>query len=316
MAAPDSQVLETSPLNSTIVRSLKWSALRLFRAAAGRVGQLSPELAARLAQRRFFTPPRAPLREAERSILEGGRPFRFEVDGRSVVGWRWGEGPAALLVHGWGGHAGQMTELVAPLVRAGFEAVAVDLPGHGASAGSRSSIVHFARAIEAAVRHLGGIDVLLAHSFGAAGATLALSRGLRVRRALYLAPPASFERIWARFRAGAGLSPPVWQRLLRLSELWLGVPLNGLEPVRLAPQLQVPLLILHDAGDRELPFSEGVELAAAWPGAVLRRLEGLGHLRLLKDAATVHEAVSFVAPPAGRRPSVATRTAEAALVLV
>jgi pimeloyl-ACP methyl ester carboxylesterase len=312
MATPDSQAAEISNLNSTIVRSLKSPGLKLVRAAAGALGRLSPDLAARLAQRRFFTPPRAPLREAERLILEGGRQFRIEVEGRGVVGWRWGEGPVALLVHGWGGHAGQMTELVAPLVRAGFEAVAIDLPGHGASAGSRSSIVHFARAIEAAVRYLGGIDVLLAHSFGAAGATLALSRGLRLRRAVYLAPPASFQRIWARFRAGAGISPPVWQRLLRRSELWLGVPLNGVEPVLLAPRLEVPLLILHDAGDRELPFSEGAELAAAWPGAVLRRLEGLGHLRLLKDAATVHEAVSFVAPPAGRRPRIAPRAAEAA----
>lgn len=316
MATPDSQVPEISALNSTIVRSLKRPAPALVRGVAGFLARLSPELAARLAQRRFFTPPRAPLREAERQILDGGRRFRIEVDGRAVVGWRWGEGPVALLVHGWGGHAGQMTELVAPLVRAGFEAVAIDLPGHGASAGSRSSIVHFARAIEAMALHLGGIDVLLAHSFGAAGSTLALSRGLRARRAVFLAPPASFHRIWARFRAGAGIPPPVWQRLLRRSELWLGMPLNGVEPVLLAPRLSIPLLILHDAGDRELPLSEGEELAAAWPGAVLRRLEGLGHLRLLKDPACLHEAVSFVAPPAGQRPYTARRAEAAALALV
>lgn len=316
MATPAAQVLEISTLNSTIVRSLKASATGLFRAMVGGLGRLSPELAARQAQRRFFTPPRAPLREAERQILEGGRQFRIEVDGRAVVGWRWGEGPAALLVHGWGGHAGQMTELVAPLVRAGFEAVAIDLPGHGASAGSRSSIVHFARAIEVTARQLGGIDVLLAHSFGAAGATLALSRGLQARRAVFLAPPASFERIWARFRAGAGITPPVWQRLLRRSELWLGVPLNGVEPVLLAPRLSTPLLILHDAGDRELPFDEGAALAAAWPGAVLRRLEGLCHLRLLKDPACIHEAVDFLKPPAGWRPRIAAGAAAQALALV
>jgi pimeloyl-ACP methyl ester carboxylesterase len=316
MAAPDSQMLETSTLNSTIVRSVKQSAPALLRRAIGWLGRLSPELTAGLMQRRFFTPPRAPLREAERLILEGGRQFRIELDGRAVVGWRWGEGPAALLVHGWGGHAGQMTELVAPLVRAGFEAVAIDLPGHGASAGARSSIVHFARAIKAAARHLGGVDVLIAHSFGAAGATLALSRGLPARRAVFLAPPARFEGIWARFREGFGISLPVWQRLVRRSELWLGVPFNGIAPVELAPRLSQPLLVLHDRGDRELPYAEGAELAAAWPGAELRPLQGLGHLRLLKDPACIHEAVCFVARPAAWTLRANPRAAEVAAALV
>ena len=280
---------------STNVRSKNGRSFIALRRTMQLLGRFAPGLGASLAQRLFFTPPRAPLREAERLILEGGRRFRIEADGRPLVGWRWGEGPVALLVHGWGGHAGQMTELVAPLVRAGFEVVALDLPGHGESSGDRSSIVHFARAIEAAAHYLGGIDVLVAHSLGAAGATLALSRGLGLRRAVFLAPPARFDGIWARFRESFAVSPTVWQHMLRRSELWLGLGFSGIAPAALAPRLSLPLLVLHDADDRELPFSEGEALAAAWPGAELRRLQGLGHLRLLKDAACVHEAVSFVA---------------------
>jgi len=48
--------------------------------------------------------------------------------------------------------------------------------------------------------------------------------------------------------------------------------------------MAVPLLVLHDAGDREMSFEEGVELAARGPRAELRRTEGLGHLRILRDA--------------------------------
>lgn len=291
-----------STIKSTNVRSKNAGDFSTLRRIMPWLGRFAPGLAAGLAQRLFFTPPRAPLREAERLILEGGRRFRIEADGRPLVGWRWGEGPVALLVHGWGGHAGQMTELVAPLVGAGFEVVAIDLPGHGESSGDRSSIVHFARAIEAAAHYLAEVDVLIAHSFGAAGATLALSRGLRLRRAVFLAPAARFDGVWARFRDSLGLSPTVWRRMLRRSELWLGLGFSGIEPVALAPRQSLPLLVLHDANDREVPFSEGEALAAAWPGAALRRLEGLGHLRLLKDPGSVAAAVDFVARSAAPRP--------------
>ena len=62
----------------------------------------------------------------------------------------------------------------------------------------------------------------------------------------------------------------------------------------MAPRMTAPLLVLHDAGDREMPFAEGAELAARWPGAALRRTEGLGHLRILRDPGCVGGAVAFV----------------------
>ncbi len=70
---------------------------------------------------------------------------------------------------------------------------------------------------------------------------------------------------------------------------------EGIGPVSLAPRMTVPLLVLHDPEDREVPFEEGAELARSWPGAELRRMSGLGHLRILRDERCVAEAVSFLA---------------------
>ena len=58
--------------------------------------------------------------------------------------------------------------------------------------------------------------------------------------------------------------------------------------------MTVPLLVMVDPGDREILFEEAVELAARWPNAVLKRAEGLGHLRILRDAGCVGEAVHFL----------------------
>jgi pimeloyl-ACP methyl ester carboxylesterase len=258
---------------------------------------VAPAAAARLARKLFFTPPRAPLRDEERAILARGEPFSTDVSGQRVVGRAWGEGPTALLVHGWGGHSGQMTALVEPAVAAGFRAVAIDLPGHGESDGSVSSLLHFAAAIERAAALFRPVSGLAAHSFGAAASTYAMSRGLAVGRAVFFAPPARFEHFWARFRAGVGVPDEVWARMVREAEAWLGVSFDGIAPVDLAPRMTAPLLVLHDAGDREMPFAEGAELAALWPGAELRRVERLGHLRILRDERCVAEAVRFLGGP-------------------
>jgi pimeloyl-ACP methyl ester carboxylesterase len=256
-------------------------------------GAVAPGAAARLVQEFFFTPPRTPVKAAERAVLDRGAAFNVEVGGRRVAGWVWGEGPAILLAHGWGGHSGQMTALVEPAVAAGCRVVAVDLPAHGASAGRVSSLVHFAAALEKAAALWQPVQALVAHSFGAAASTYALFRGLAVRRAVFFAPPSRFDSFWARFRAGAGVSEEVWRRMMRGAESWLDVRFDGIAPLDLAPRMQVPLLVLHDGGDREVPFAEGAELARAWPGAALERTEGLGHLRLLRDPGCVDRAVRF-----------------------
>jgi len=256
---------------------------------------VAPGAAARLAQRLFFTPPRAPLRAEERAVLAAGEPFALDVAGERVAGRVWGEGPAVLLVHGWGGHAGQMTPLVAPLLAAGCRAVAVDLPGHGESDGRVSSLVHFARALARAAALWRPLSGLAAHSFGAAASTYAMARGMAVGRAVFFAPPARFDTFWARFRRATGVPDGVWRRMVEGAEEWLEVRFAEIAPVDLAPAMTAPLLVLHDVGDREVPFAEGAELAARWPGATFRPTEGLGHLRALRDEDCLGEAARFLA---------------------
>jgi pimeloyl-ACP methyl ester carboxylesterase len=294
MQTQGSAIVVSSLANSTTDRLRPVQVPAWFRAGFRVVGAVAPGAAARLAQRLFFTPPRAAMRAEERAVLARGERFEVAVSGQRVVGHAWGEGPTLLLVHGWGGHSGQMTALVEPAVAAGYRAVAIDLPGHGESAGGMTSLVHFGAALDRAAALWKPVQGLVAHSFGAAASTYAMSRGLQVGRAVFFAPPVRFESFWARFRTGVGVSDEVWRRLLRAAESWLGVRFEGIAPFDLAPRMTVPLLVLHDANDREMAFGEGAELAGRWPGAALRRTEGLGHLRILRDERCVAEAVRFL----------------------
>src|SRR5436305_2601229 len=223
--------LPLSPLDrSTTGRLRPVPAPSWLRAGMQVASTLAPGAAARVARKLFFTPRRARMRDEERTVLTRGELFSFEVEGRRVAGRAWGAGPAILLAHGWGGHAGQMTSLVDPLVAAGFRAVALDLPGHGESAGSVSSLIHFASALVRAAALFRPVRGVVAHSFGAAASTYAISSGLAVERAVFFAPPAGFESFWARFRAGVGVSQEIMDRMLHEAEEWLHVRFEGIGP--------------------------------------------------------------------------------------
>jgi len=255
-----------------------------FRRGFQLTARAAPSLASTWAMSLFFTPWRPRIPPEARAALHRGQRFSFESSQERVVGWSWGAGAPVLLVHGWSGHAGQLTTIAEKLSSRGYRAIALDLPAHGESSGKRTSLVHFADAIAGASRLFGPLHAIIAHSLGAAAATLALRREiLRVERAVFISPVAELEGIWARFRRGVGLTPAAWQGMRQKSENWLKVSFDDIIPLRAAPALSTPLLIVHDQQDREIPIDEARALRAAWPGAELHETSQLGHIRILRD---------------------------------
>jgi pimeloyl-ACP methyl ester carboxylesterase len=260
---------------------------------------VAPGVAAAWADRVFFTPRPARVRAEEAEALASAETFTVRVGKRNLQGWVWqGERSPVLLVHGWGGHTGQMTTLARSLVAAGHRVVGVDMPGHGASGGDRSSLVHFHRAIEATARLFGPFRGCVAHSFGCAGTTLSLARAVPIERVVFIAPPAGFQDFWDRFCEGLGVPGPVWQQVVASSEQRLHVTWSEVTPASLAPGLRVPLRIIHDRADGEIRYQDGVELARLWPGAELVSTTGLGHNRILRDASVAAQVADFLASAA------------------
>jgi pimeloyl-ACP methyl ester carboxylesterase len=287
--------------NSTIVRPRPIPVPRPIRVAFRWGGAVAPKLAASAARRLFFTPPPTSLRPEQAAILGRGRRLDLETRAGRIAAWTWGIGEPVLLLHGWGGHAGQMTPFVAPLVERRFRVVALDLPAHGASPGRLASARHFAEAILDATPSFGTLAGVVAHSLGGAAATLAFDGGLYARAAVFLAPPSRFGTFFDRFSAALGLSGRVRSGLERGAEDWVGRRFDEIEPRGLASHQDAPLLVVHDRGDDEVPYEEGDELAGRWPGAELRATTGLGHNRLLRDPETIRASVDFLLAHDGRR---------------
>jgi pimeloyl-ACP methyl ester carboxylesterase len=229
----------------------------------------------------------------QKAILTTAEPITMSLDARKLALFSWGEGPLVLLIHGWSGHAGQMTEFVAPLTSAGYRVVAVDLPAHGQSGGQLSSVVHFAKAIRAVADRLGPVDAIVSHSLGGGGVIQAFLGGLTAKRAVLISPPAQFHDYWGLFRRRMNMSHAVWRALVERSERWLALPFPEVHPEFAAPRMTVPALILHGTADRVSPVTEGRRLVRLWPGAALRELDA-GHVSILRDARAVAETVRFI----------------------
>ena len=283
--------------NSTNVRS-ETTADRGRRNVLGLLAGVAPALTARWAIRRFCTPPRREPTARERAALATARPMAVGVGDRRVQTWVWGDGPAVLLVHGWGGRGAQLAAFVPPLVAAGRSVVAFDAPAHGASAGRQASLLDLRDAVRAVATSVAPVHGLIAHSFGAAAATLALGDGLAVGRALFLAPPADPVAYFRRFLGTLGLPPATHPAIEAAFERRCPFRWRDLSVPALARTLATPLLVVHDRLDREVAWEDGAAIAAAWPGAELVSPSGLGHRKILREPGVIARAVAFLAEPA------------------
>ena len=287
---------------STIVRSRKDPRLLpLARLGHRALSALAPSLAARLAERRFLTPPNPRRPAVEIDLLATARARPIYVRGRRLEMWTWGSGPGVLLVHGWGGRGAQLGAFVDPLVAQGFSVVAFDAPGHGAADAGMVTLLEMVAAVRAVAAASGPLAGLVAHSMGAAAAALALSEGLQAGAAVVVGPAADLVAAASRFTEMLGFSRDVGERMRYRIEQRVGRPFSAFDVASLAPALRAPLLVVHDRGDAEVPWQHGLVIARAWPGAELLLTDGLGHRRILRDPDVVAATVAFIAARTAER---------------
>lgn len=266
---------------------------RLLRAGFATASAIAPSLAAYAGERLFLTPPRRRASRREREALAAGHAFVVPVGRERLRAWRFGAGPAVLLVHGWGGRGAQLAAFIPSLVAAGCGAVTFDAPAHGASTGRLASGTSFAEAVSAVAARVEA-RAAIGHSLGAAGMGWALADGLHLDAAVMLAPPRGADAFFCRFCDALALPEPVRDALRERIRRRCGVAPEDFDlPSRVAGA-SMPLLVLHDRHDGEVPWKDGEAIARAWPSAALVRTEGLGHRGILRDASVATRAVAFV----------------------
>lgn len=287
--------------------------LRITRVLFGMVDPIAPRLAGRIAFELFCrTPPPQRLNAREAAAVAASGPFMAEARlhrlkaGRDWIAAHEFRPPSGvwsatvLVIHGWRSRTEHMRMLVDGFRTAGVRVISIDLPGHGASSGRRLNLANAVASAQAADQWFGPFAGIVGHSFGGAvavNAAVGSIRGVekvRAGRLVLIAAPSSMPMIFADFGRFLNLGPRTQTAIAAIVERIAGRPLEAYAgQVQLAEHAH-DTLVLHAADDREVPPVHAEGYAKAGPHVRLAWVNGLGHRRVLADAAVVVQAVDFV----------------------
>jgi len=269
--------------------------LTMFQAAFGVYSRLLPSSAASKAVQ-LMTSPRikAERRASSRELFE--HVVSLSNDGLLSI---YGSGPKKiLLLHGWSGWVGQFRDLINAFDPGDYTVYAVHPAGHGDSKASESHPGRFIEAVLEAHQYAGSsFDVGVGHSLGAAALVYAQSTRSCFERLVLVSGPATIEGVLSRFARFVNLGERSKRLFVSDMERTVGLSVDRLDLVALAPSIKTPVLLIHDDRDTEVPVAESRALHAAFPRSRLTHTTGHGHSRLLRKPDVIKEVIEFSNSP-------------------
>ena len=250
------------------------------------------------AYRAFFSPSRYELKSGDEAILARGNSYRIPFEGGELAVTTWeNSGPNILLMHGWGGSRAQMTGFVDTLLSAGYRVVSYDQPAHGDSDGKLTNLLEIAPTMNLIAGQEGNFEAIIAHSFGTLITSYAIVH-------LDFPPPSrlvyfgAFNRLMdslPRFQVISGLPDEIIAGFRnRLYENFGQGVLEAIVNEKLAPQIDIPVLMFHDVADNVTPVEDSRAIAHAWKSAHYIETEGLGHRGALQSQEIHEQVVKFL----------------------
>jgi pimeloyl-ACP methyl ester carboxylesterase len=280
---------------------------RLMRRGLQALSYTVPPLATSVSFDLFSTPTRRPVRSGKtKRILKQAETQRIPFDdpmlstfqGLEVVVHRWGDAGnrSVLLAHGWEGQAGSFREFVPKLLDAGFHVVAFDAPGHGQSTGERANLLVFMNTIRAVSDAFGPFDAIVGHSLGGIATLLTHAEQPTVpaKKLVVIAAPVHVTGSFEAFTRFWGLPNHILQGIFRRVEDAVGRSVQSFTVDAIAPDISIPVLVVHDEGDADVSFKDGETISEKLPYGELYRTSGLGHQMILRDADVVRKVVAFI----------------------
>lgn len=292
-AAP---VLQNPPRPASAMAKLA-PTLRLAAWSLRCLDAVSPSASANLLLGLFLRPRRRRGRDYRSALPAGAQALAVPHRGRDLAAWRWGRhGPNVLLMHGWEDDSGSLMALVPPLLSHGFRVVALDAPGHGRSPDMATHVVDAAQAMARCVGMIGPLHGIVAHSFGAAAASLAVAERAvpAPARMALVAPMAGMAQHLDVFAGIAGLCARRRTALAEHVALRLGCHPEQVSTTTALRGLKTAGLVVHDHDDTLIPVATGREVAQSWPRARLHLTRGLGHRRILTCPEVVNAVVAHL----------------------
>ncbi|MDI6034218.1 alpha/beta hydrolase [Flavobacterium sp. LB2P84] len=258
---------------------------------------ISPKLITLFTAKLFTTPikHKIPKRELEMDRNSIQKLIPIPAIDKEVVLYEYGKSEKKiLLVHGWSGRGTQLFKIADELLKAGYSTISFDAPAHGKSPGKTTIMVDFIATILEIDKQFGPFEAAIGHSLGGMSVLNAIKKGLKVNHAVVIGSGDIVEDIMDDFVAKLELRPII-STLLRLHfEKKYGEKMNSYSAFLAAKETTIPVLVIHDNNDPEVPVKAGIHIHKYLKNGELLLTDGLGHRKILGNNKVIEKTVQFI----------------------
>ena len=257
---------------------------------------VSPALAMRFAARLFTTPvrhqtPRRELAMERESIQE---KFTVRALNLEINVYRYGSGPAVLLVHGWSGRGTQLVKFADALKKQGFSTLSFDGPAHGKSSGKTAIMPQFIASVLELEKKYGPFEAAVGHSLGGMTLLNAARLGLKIKSLVVIGSGDVVRDIIDEFVQLIGLRPKIGELMQREFEKTSPETMEAYSAHKAAAATNIPVLVIHDLEDREVHVNCARNIASHMPNGELMLTKGLGHRKILGSPDVIERSVQHI----------------------
>ncbi len=258
---------------------------------------ISTKLATRFAAKIFTTPLKhaMPNREKAMDTHSIQSIIRISSIKKEIVVYQYGVGiKKVLFVHGWSGRGTQMFKIADAFLSEGYQVISFDAPSHGKSPGNTTIMVEFIAAILAMDKEFGPFEAAVGHSLGGMALMNALNSGFQVKKLVTIGSGDKVADIATDFILKIGLKVKHVALLISFFEKKYSKSMDALSSFQNAQKIEIPVLVIHDINDKEVPISCGNNIVKHLKNGTLLTTTGLGHRKILGDSNVADSVVEFV----------------------
>jgi pimeloyl-ACP methyl ester carboxylesterase len=258
---------------------------------------ISTKLTVQFAARLFTSPIKHPIPKRE---LEMERLTRQEVllipsiQKRINVYHSGASLKKILLVHGWSGRGTQLVKFAEAFEKLGFQIVSFDAPAHGKSPGNTTSMLEFIGSIFEIEKQFGPFEAAIGHSLGGMSLLNAVKQGLQIKRLTIIGSGDIVKDIIDDFVKKLQLNSKIGDLLRIHFEKKSNRTMDSYSSFHAAAEISIPVLIIHDENDEEVPVSCAHHIHQHLKNGDLMITQNLGHRKILGDAAVIQKTIQFI----------------------
>jgi len=258
---------------------------------------ISTKLVTKFAAKIFTTPikHKVPKRELEMDTKSIQKLIHVPAIDKSIVTYTYGQSQRkVLLVHGWSGRGTQLFKIADELLAKGYSTVSFDAPAHGKSKGKTTIMSEFIASILEIEKQFGPFEIAIGHSLGGMSVLNAIKDGLKVEKAIIIGSGDIVQDILDEFTFKLGLKKEISDHLREGFEKKYKVKMDDFSAYKAAQKVKIPVLVMHDKDDPEVPVNAGIHIHENLEKGTLFLTEGLGHRKILGNQNVIKKILEFI----------------------